>query len=73
MALGVFGSIPIRHDDFARDERIMEIFAREGDTFANAVWGKGEVPAHPIPADDMRCKVCVIVKPAAVRHRTPTQ
>lgn len=59
VALGVFGSIPIRHYDFARDEQIMEIFKREGESFANAVWGKGEVPAHPIPADDMRCKVCV--------------
>lgn len=58
VALGVFGSIPIRHYDFARDEKIMEIFKREGESFANAVWGKGEVPAHPIPADDMRCKVC---------------
>lgn len=57
--LGVFGSLPIRHYDYKRDEEIMEIFKREGESFANAVWGKGEVPAHPIPADDMRCKVCV--------------
>jgi predicted phage-related endonuclease len=59
VALGVFGSIPIRHYDFARDEAIMEIFKREGEAFANTVWGKGELPDHPIPADDMRCKVCV--------------
>jgi predicted phage-related endonuclease len=59
VALGVFGTIPIRHFDFARDEQIVDIFKREGDTFANLVWGKGELPPHPIPADDMRCKVCV--------------
>jgi predicted phage-related endonuclease len=59
VALGVFGSIPIRHYDFARDQAIMEIFKREGEAFANTVWGKGELPDHPIPADDMRCKVCV--------------
>lgn len=59
VALGVFGSIPIRHYDFARDEAIMDIFKREGESFANTVWGKGEVPAHPIPADDIRCKVCI--------------
>ena len=58
VALGVFGSIPIRHYDFARDPQIMEIFKREGESFANTVWGKGELPAHPIPADDLRCKVC---------------
>lgn len=59
VALGVFGSIPIRYYDFAADPQIIEIFKREGEAFANTVWGKGEVPAHPIPADDMRCKVCV--------------
>lgn len=58
VALGVFGTIPIRHYDFARDEQIIEIFKREGESFANAVWGRGEVPEHPIAADDMRCKVC---------------
>jgi predicted phage-related endonuclease len=59
VVLGVFGSIPIRHYDFARDARIIDIFEREGEAFANTVWGKGDVPAHPIPADDIRCKVCV--------------
>lgn len=59
VALGVFGTIPIRHYDFVRDEKIMEIFEREGESFANTVWGKGEVPAHPFEATDMRCKVCV--------------
>ena len=58
VAMGVFGSIPIRHFDFARDEQIIEIFKRVGDAFANSVWGKGEVPAHPLEATDMRCKVC---------------
>lgn len=58
VAMGVFGSIPIRHYDFARDEQIMEIFKREGEAFADTVWGKGQLPDHPIPADDMRCKVC---------------
>lgn len=59
VALGVFGSIPIRHYDYRRDEQFMEIFKREGEAFANTVWGKGEVPEHPLPADDMRCKVCI--------------
>lgn len=59
VALGVFGAIPIKHYDFARDEKIIEIFKREGEAFANTVWGKGDVPEPPIPADDMRCKVCV--------------
>lgn len=59
VALGVFGSIPIRHYDFARDEQIIEIFKREGEAFANTVWGHSELPVHPIPADDLRCKVCV--------------
>jgi predicted phage-related endonuclease len=58
VALGVFGGIPIRHYDFAKDNNILEIFKREGEAFANIVWGKGDVPAHPIPADDIRCKVC---------------
>jgi hypothetical protein len=55
----VFGTIPIRHYDFARDNQIMDIFKREGEAFANTVWGHSELPAHPIPADDLRCKVCV--------------
>ena len=58
VALGVFGSIPIKYYDFAVDQGIIDIFKREGEAFANTVWGKGEVPAHPIPADDLRCKVC---------------
>lgn len=58
VALGVFGTMPIKHYDFARDEQIIDIFKREGETFANTVWGKSELPAHPIPADDMRCRVC---------------
>ena len=62
VALGVFGSIPMRHYDFARDEKIIEIFKREGEQFANTVWGKGELPAHPFPATDDRCKVCVYRK-----------
>jgi hypothetical protein len=49
----------MRHYDFARDARIIDIFKREGEAFATTVWGKGDVPAHPIPADDLRCKVCV--------------
>ena len=58
VAMGVFGSIPIRHYDLARDEKIIDIFKREGSKFADTVWGKGELPEHPFPADDDRCKVC---------------
>lgn len=58
IALGVFSSLPSKHYDFAVDQQIIEIFKREGETFANKVWGKGEVPDHPLPADDMRCKTC---------------
>lgn len=58
IALGVFSSLPSKHYDFAVDPQILEIFKREGEAFANKVWGKGEVPDHPLPADDMRCKTC---------------
>lgn len=59
VALGVFGTIPIRHYDLVRDAHIIDIFKREGDKFADTVWGKGELPDHPIPEDDDRCKICV--------------
>lgn len=56
--VGVFGSLPMRHFDYKRDEEVIDIFKRQGDTFANHVWGKNEVPPPRISPDDQRCKVC---------------
>lgn len=56
--VGVFGSLPMKHFDFKRDEQVMDIFKRQGETFAGHVWGKNEVPPPMIAADDARCKIC---------------
>lgn len=56
--LGVFGGLPLKHFDVTRDEEMVEIFKRAGDSFANTVWGKGQLPERPFPADDQRCKTC---------------
>jgi len=56
--VGVFGSLPMKHIDIRRHEEIIDTFKREGEGFANTVWGKGQLPDPPIPADDERCKIC---------------
>ena len=57
--LGVFGTLPMITFDRQRDEELMTIFEREGDRFAETVWGLGTVPTPAFPATDQRCKVCV--------------
>jgi predicted phage-related endonuclease len=56
--VGVFGSLPMRHFDIQRHEQVIEVFKREGDRFAECVWGKGHPPDPPLSADDTRCKIC---------------
>ena len=56
--LGLFGSLPLRHFDVRRDEQLIDLFKREGNKFADQVWGHNQVPEPVIAADDPRCKVC---------------
>lgn len=56
--LGVFGGLPLMHFDVPHDKRIDDIFAAESDKFADLVWGKGQLPDRPLPAEDPRCKAC---------------
>jgi predicted phage-related endonuclease len=56
--LGVFGGLPLSHFDVARNQELISIFEREGEAFADEVWGKGRVPAPAFPHTDQRCKVC---------------
>lgn len=52
------GTLPIKHFDVKRDEPTIDIIKREGDRFANTVWGRMELPDRPFAGDDDRCKVC---------------
>lgn len=56
--LGVFGGLPLIHFDRQADKALHELFAREGATFADQVWGNGQVPDPEFPSTDQRCKVC---------------
>lgn len=56
--LGVFGSLPLIQFDRQRDDEIHEYIKREGESFANEVWGKGLVPEPTLDKNDQRCKVC---------------
>jgi predicted phage-related endonuclease len=56
--LGVFGGLPLKHQDIQHNPRADEVFKRDGERFANTVWGKGELPDRPFDGDDQRCKVC---------------
>lgn len=56
--VGVFGALPMKHVDVKRHESVIEVFKREGEAFASVVWGKGQLPDAPLPADDARCKIC---------------
>jgi predicted phage-related endonuclease len=56
--LGVFGGLPLKHFDVQRDQQVCEIIVREGEKFANTVWGRGQLPDFPFASDDQRCKVC---------------
>jgi hypothetical protein len=47
------------HFDLPRDLDLHDIFGREGEKFANTVWGKGELPEPTFPASDPRCRTCV--------------
>lgn len=55
--LGVFGELPLKHFDVARDEAVIDIFKRETDKFWNTL-AQGELPPQPFGPDDVRCKVC---------------
>jgi hypothetical protein len=56
--LGVFGAMPFTYIDRKLDPEVLDIFVRQGEKFADAVWGKGELPDPVFGADDQRCKVC---------------
>ena len=56
--LGVFGGLPMSHFDRLRNNDLIETFKREGESFANDVWGKGVAPAPAFDHTDKRCKVC---------------
>ena len=56
--LGIFGGLPMLVVDARRDEEMMQVFQREGEQFADRVFGAGELPDPTFPASDQRCKVC---------------
>lgn len=56
--LGVFGALPLKHYDVYPDQELHEIFKREGEEFANTVWGHERLPAPTLDKNDQRCKVC---------------
>jgi len=60
--LGIFGGdaltgLPLKYFDVERDGAIMNLFATATDNFWQTLKA-GELPPHPFPADDVRCKVC---------------
>lgn len=57
--LGVFGGLPMKFVDMWADKELHNIFVREGEAFAETVWGAGKVPDPTIAASDQRCKVCI--------------
>ena len=53
--LGVFGSLPMLTMDVKADRELQQIFVRESSSFAEQVFGKGQLPDPTFPPSDERC------------------